>query len=466
MMKQIKISKEEYFSRQILRDDIIVIGDLYSDEGYAYTDVVPQIDQDSEKLIVNVTYTISKGNLVYFEGIRITGNTKTRDKVIRRELDFYEQELFSGKKLKRAIRNLNRLDYFEDVKVNTTKGSEPDKMLLDIDVKEKPTGTFSFGGGYSSVENMFVVGSIAQRNLFGRGQLLRLKAEIGGRTTRYDLSFTEPWLFDIPLSAGVDLYNQYRDYDAYNLASIGGALRFGYPVFDYTRAYLTYGYDISDMTNLSDTASSYFKQMAGQHTTSSITPLIRYDSRDKAFNPTEGSNNSVSVEYAGDVLGGDVGFTKYIGEAGRYFPLFWSTVGFLHSRAGYVEQHAGALLPPYDRFYLGGMNSIRGFSWDQLSPRDANGDAYGGNKFVQLNVEYIFPLLKDVGLMGVVFYDTGNLYDDNQDIDLGSLRQTSGFGVRWYSPMGPIRLENGFILDPKPGESQTGRWEFTMGQAF
>ena len=466
MMKQIKISKEEYFSRQILRDDIIVIGDLYSDEGYAYTDVVPQIDQDYEKLIVNITYTISKGNLVYFEGIRITGNTKTRDKVIRRELDLYEQELFSGKKLKRAIRNLNRLDYFEDVKVNTTKGSDPDKMLLDIDVKEKPTGTFSFGGGYSSVESLFVVGSIAQRNLFGRGQLLRLKAEIGGRTTRYDLSFTEPWLFDIPLSAGVDLYNQYRDYDAYNLASVGGALRFGYPVFDYTRAYLTYGYDISDMTKLSDTASSYFKQMAGQHTTSSITPLVRYDSRDKAFNPTEGSNNSVSVEYAGDVLGGDVGFTKYIGEAGRYFPLFWSTVGFLHSRAGYVEQHAGALLPPYDRFYLGGMNSIRGFSWDQLSPRDANGDAYGGNKFVQLNVEYIFPLLKDVGLMGVVFYDTGNLYDDNQDIDLGSLRQTSGFGVRWYSPMGPIRLENGFILDPKPGESQTGRWEFTMGQAF
>ena len=168
-MKQIKISKEEYFSRQVLRDDIIVIGDLYSDEGYAYADVVPQIDQDTEKLIVNITYTISKGNLVYFEGIRITGNTKTRDKVIRRELEIYEQELFSGKKLKRGIRNLNRLDYFEDVKVNTTKGSEPDKMILDIDVKEKPTGTFSFGGGYSSVENMFVVGSIAQRNLFGQG---------------------------------------------------------------------------------------------------------------------------------------------------------------------------------------------------------------------------------------------------------------------------------------------------------
>jgi outer membrane protein insertion porin family len=466
LMKQIKISKEEYFSRQVLRDDIIVIGDLYSDEGYAYADVVPQIDQDSEKLIVNITYTISKGNLVYLEGIRITGNTKTRDKVIRRELDIYEQELFSGKKLKRGIRNLNRLDYFEDVKVNTNKGSEPDKMLLDIDVKEKPTGTFSFGGGYSSIENLFVVGSISQRNLFGLGEILQLKAQVGSVTQRYTLSFTEPWLFDIPLSAGFDLYDQYRDYSTYQVNSIGGSIRFGYPIFDYTRAYLSYGYDISNLTNLTDAASSYFKDMAGQHTTSSITPSIRYDSRDKAFNPTEGANSSISVEYAGDFLGGDVGFTKYIGETGRYFPLFWSTVGFLHAKAGYVEQHSGAILPPWDRFYLGGINSLRGFSWDQLSPHDAAGDAYGGNKFVQFNAEYIFPLIKDVGLMGVVFYDTGNLYDNDQNVDLGNLRQTAGFGIRWYSPMGPLRLENGFILDPKPGESQSGRWEFTMGQSF
>ena len=258
LMKRIKISNAEYFSRQILRDDIIVIGDLYSDDGYAYADVVPKIDQDSENLIVNITYTISKGSLVYFEGIRITGNTKTRDKVIRRELDVYEQELFSGKKLKRGIRNLNRLDYFEDIKVNTAKGSEPDKMILDIDVKEKPTGTFSFGGGYSSVENMFVVGTITQRNLFGRGQLLRLKAEIGGRTTRYDISFTEPWLFDIPLSAGFDLYQQDRDYDDYDVSAKGGNIRFGYQIFDYTRAYLTYGYDISDLTNLSPYVSTLF----------------------------------------------------------------------------------------------------------------------------------------------------------------------------------------------------------------
>jgi len=461
LIKQTKISKEEYFSRQVLRDDIIVIGDLYSDEGYAYADVIPTIDQDSEKLIVNITYTISKGNLVYLEGIRITGNTKTRDKVIRRELDIYEQELFNGKKLKRGIRNLNRLDYFEDVKVNTNKGSEPDKMLLDIEVKEKPTGTFSFGGGYSSVESMFVVGTIAQKNLFGRGELLKLKAEIGGKTTRYDISFTEPWLFDIPLSAGIDLYNLNRNYDAYSLATVGSAVHLGYPVYDFTRAYISYSYSVSDMTDITD---PYYLQYAGKNTKSSIATSIHYDSRDKAVNPTEGSNSSISAEYAG--LGGNIGFTKYVGETGRYFPLFWSTVGFLHAKAGYVSQHDDMLLPPYDRFYLGGINSIRGFTWEQLSPKDALGNPIGGDKFVQFNVEYIFPVIKDIGLMGLVFFDTGYDYNNDQDIDLSNLRKSAGFGIRWYSPMGPLRLENGFILDPQPGESSTGRWEFTMGQAF
>ncbi len=466
LLKKVKINKEEYYNRQVLRNDIMALGDVYSDEGYAFADIAPVIDQDTQKQIINVTYSITKGNPVYFETIKISGNTKTRDKVIRRELMVYEQELFSGKQLKRGIRNLNRLDYFEDVKVDTNKGSDPDKMVLEIEVKEKPTGTFSIGGGYSSIENFFAIGSVTQRNLFGRGQILQFKAEFGGRTTRYNISFTEPWLFDIPLSAGIDLYSQKRNYDTYDLASTGGGVRFGYPVYDFTRAYLSYGYDVSDLTNLSETASSYFKALAGKHTKSSLTPAIVYDSRDKIFNPTEGSYHLLSFEYAGSFLGGDIGFNKYILDMGRYFPLFWKTVGFLHARAGYLQQHSGYLLPPYERFYLGGINSLRGFDWRDLSPVDSNNDKIGGDKFVQFNAEYIFPLIRDVGLMGVLFYDTGNVYDNHQSIDLGTLRQSAGFGIRWYSPMGPIRLENGFIINPKPGESKSGRWEFTMGQAF
>ena len=467
LYKKIKIAKGQYFSRETLRNDIITLGDIYSEEGYAFADITPKIDHDREKLLVNITFTISKGNLVYFEGITITGNTKTRDKVIRRELDIYEQELFNGKKLKDGVKNLQRLDYFEDVKVNTNKGSEPDKMLLDIELKEKPTGTFSVGGGYSTVENMFVVGSITQRNLFGRGETLQFKSEIGGTITKYGVSFVEPWLFDIPLTAGVDVYDQTTNYDVYDLDSIGATFHLGYKIFDFTRAFISYGYDVSNMTDMvSISVTPEMLQMAGVHTTSSLTPSIRYDSKDKPFNPTEGTVASVSVQYAGEFLGGDVGFTKYIADLGRYFPLFWDTVGYLHGRVGYLQDHPGELLPYYDRFYLGGINSIRGFAWDQLSPKDSAGNPIGGNKFVQFNTEYIFPVIKDVGLMGLVFFDTGNLYNEDQDIDLTALRKTAGFGIRWYSPMGPLRLEDGFILDPHTGDSTGGRIEFTMGQSY
>ena len=466
LMKVVKLNEQKFFSREVLRNDIMAIGDEYADAGYAYTDINPKLDENRKDMTVDVTYTITKNSPVYIEAINIAGNTKTRDKVIRRELEIYEQELFNGKKVKQSVRNLNRLDYFEDVKVNTAKGSAPDKMVLDINVKEKPTGTFSIGGGYSSIESMFAVGSVSQRNLFGRGEQLMLKAEIGGTTTRYNLTFTEPWLFDIPLSASANIYDQSVNYNSYYVNSFGANMNMGYPIYKYTRAYLSYGYDVSDMTNLQYYVSDYFRSMAGQHTTSSIMPVIRYDSRDKTFNPTEGSNNSVSAEYAGGPLGGDIGYTKYQLELGRYFPLFWHTVGFLHGKTGYIQEHSGELLPPWDRFYLGGINSLRGFTWDQLSPKDSAGDSIGGDKYVQFNVEYIFPLIKDVGLMGVVFYDTGNLYDNNQNIDLSNLRKSAGFGIRWYSPLGPLRIEDGFILDPKTGEGTGGRWEFTMGQSF
>ena len=163
----------------------------------------------------------------------------------------YEQELYSGRRLKRGIRNLYRLDFFGNVEVDTVKGGADDKMILNIDVEEKSTGSLSFGGGYSTTEDYYMVASIAQNNLFGRAQRLELKAQLGGRTNYYDLSFTEPWLFDIPLSAGFDIYNLIRDYDDYEKDSLGGGIRFSYPVWDYTRLYLTYNYDRSEVSNIS-----------------------------------------------------------------------------------------------------------------------------------------------------------------------------------------------------------------------
>jgi outer membrane protein insertion porin family len=417
-------------------------------------------------LIVNITYAIKKNQKVYFEKIIIGGNTKTRDKVIRRQLRVYEQELYSGRRLKRSVRNLYRLDYFEEIKVDTQKGSSDDKMILKIDVTEKPTGTFSFGGGFSSVESLFAVASISQRNLFGRGQILQLKAQLGARTTQYTLSFTEPWFLDIPLSAGFDLYNWEQDYDDYDKDSKGGGIRLSYPVFDFTRASFAYAYEVADIKNIDEEAAREIKDLEGENKTSSATVGLRYDSRNKTFLPTEGQDHSLSVEYAGGPLGGDIGFIKFVGDTGWYFPLFWETVGFLHGKGGYVADNKGGKLPDYERFYLGGINSLRGFDFREISTKDSDGEEIGGDKFVQFNAEFIFPLIENAGLAGVAFFDAGNVYGERDNIDLTDLRKSAGLGIRWQSPLGPIRVEYGYVLDPEEGEGKGGKFEFAMGSSF
>jgi outer membrane protein insertion porin family len=461
LKEKLKITRETYYNREIVRNDVLALTDLYSDEGYAYAEISPRIDKKFDQLTVDIAYVVAKGNQVYFENIIIGGNKKTRDKVIRRELKVYEQELFSGRGLKHSVRNLYRLDYFEDIKVGTVKGSSDENMILKIDVTEKPTGTFSFGAGFSTTENVFGMASISQNNLFGRGQILSVDGQLGGRTTLYRVNFTEPWLFDIPLSARFDMYDWETDYDEYEKDSKGGGIRFSYPVYNFVRAYIGYNYEVADIENIDDDVAESIKELEGRNTTSSITTSLVYDSRDRKFNPTQGSRHSVSVEYAG--LGGDVTFTKYLGETGWYVPVFKDIVTFLHGEIGYVQKNSGGILPDYERFYMGGLNSLRGYDWRDVYVLDENGYEIGGDKFVQFNVELLFPLLKKQGVVGLLFYDTGNVYNDGESIDLGDLRKTAGFGFRWYSPMGPIRLERGYIVD---GEDSGGQWEFGMGTSF
>jgi outer membrane protein insertion porin family len=464
LVKTVKITEEEFYNRDILRLDVIALTDIYADEGYANVDISPRIEQNPEMRVVDITFDIAKGKQVYFEEIIISGNSKTRDKVIRRELQVYEQELYGGRRLKRSVQNLYRLDFFEDIKVDTMTGSADDKMKLRIDVTEKNTGAFSFGAGYGNVENIFLTASVSERNLFGRAQTLALKGQMGTKTQRFTLSFTEPWLFDIPLSAGVDIYNWNYDFATYDKDSIGGNLRFGYPLIDYTRIYLTYTYDIADIKNVEDDAAESIKRDEGENIKSSITTTLRYDSRNDRFHPTKGSAHRLSYEFAG--LGGTVGFNKIIGETGWYFPLILKTVGVLHSRAGYVNQLEGKTLPDYEKFYMVGIDALRGFERDDLSPRDENGSEIGGNQFVQFNAELRFPLVPQAGVYGVAFYDTGNIWADFEEVDIGDLRQSAGGGIRWLSPMGPVRLEYGWILDPQPTDHGTGNWEFSMASAF
>jgi outer membrane protein insertion porin family len=466
LLESLKITQEEYYDRETLRNDVLKLTDLYSNEGYAYADVAPKVHENAEKRIVDIVFDIQKGNQVYFEEIIISGNTKTRDKVIRRELRVYEQELFSSQRLKRSIRNLYRLDFFEDVKVDTSKGSADDKMVLKIGVTEKSTGAFSFGAGYGNEEKLYGIASIAERNLFGRGQKLELKGILGAKTQNINLSFTEPYIYDIPLTGTVNFYNWKYDYDTYDKDSWGTSISLSYPLMDFTRGILSYVYDWANITSITSDAPDSIKDLKGENIKSSISPKLRYDSRDNTFVATEGSRHELSYEYAG--LGGDIGFMKYIAETVWYFPLFWEFVLAPHAKGGYVNKTKDKKLPDYEKFYLGGIGSLRGFERDDLAPKDSDGNSVGGDKFVQFNLDLTFPIVKEQGVYAELFFDTGKVYSDNEDIELkpGDLRQSAGLGIRWMSPMGPIRLEYGFILDKEDSDHGPGNWEFSMASAF
>jgi outer membrane protein insertion porin family len=463
LLQKIKIDKEPFFNREVLRNDVLALTDLYANDGHAYVDVSPLVDQNAETLLANITFKIDKGKQVYFEQIQITGNTKTRDKVIRRELRIYEQELYGGQRLKSGIRNLNRLDYFKDVKMDTAKGSADDQMKATVAVTEKSTGAFTVGAGYSTAENAFVTGSVSERNLFGRGQTLALRGMLGGKTQRYSTSFTEPYLFDIPLSAGVELYKWQTDLDDYSRDSIGGTIRFGYPLAEYVRGNVSYNLDFTRLGQIDDEASQQIKDEKGDYIKSSITLSPRYDSRDSLFNAKEGAMHSISYEFAG--LGGDVGFNKVIVENGWYFPLLWKLTGVVHDRAGYVRELPGWELPDYEKFYLGGINSMRGFSRNDLAPQKEGG-AVGGNWFLQGNFEVKFPLVEEAGVFGMIFLDTGMVGLEGETPRFGDLRYSAGPEIRWLSPIGPIRIAYGFILNPQSGDSSNGAWEFSVASSF
>lgn len=468
LLKEVQISKEKVFNRETVRKDISRLKDLYSDEGFAYSEVTPMTREDDETALVDITYRISKGPKVRFERITVTGNTITRDKVIRRELKVIEGEYFSGKALKRSTQNLNRLGFFENVEVQTKKGAQEDQMVLNINVKEKPTGSLSFGAGYSSVDGVVGMAQVAQNNLFGYGQLAQVSLKLGGKTNQFDILFREPWLLDRPLSGEVRGFKWEREYDEYTKNSTGGHASVGFPVplDDFTRGAVTYTYEDADISDVDPWAAYEIRAMEGRSVTSSVTLALSRNSTDKPWNATSGSINSVSMEYAGGVLGGDNYFTKYLGRSAWYFPLFWETVFSVQGRWGYIQKREGGELPVYEKFYLGGINTVRGFEYGDISPRDPiTGDKIGGEKMMVYNVEYRFPLIKEQGVIGLIFFDAGNVFTEDESYTFSGIRRSVGGGVRWYSPMGPLRLEWGYNLDPQEGEAES-KWDFSVGTMF
>jgi len=469
LLELINIRREDYFNREVVRKDAVDLRELYANEGYAYAEVDPKIIEDPQTQTVDISYNISKGPEVVFERINITGNDTTRDKVIRRELKAIEGETYNHDALKRGTENLHRLGFFEEVDVQTAKGRTEEEMVVNVNVKERPTGSFSVGAGYSSFDKVMGTVAITETNLFGYGQSLRLAARMGSRTQEFDIRFTEPWFLDRPISAGFDLFKWRREYWEYTKDSFGGALRFRFPIGideDFTRGYLKYAYEDADVTDIEEDAATIIQDMAGNIVKSSVTLGLDRDSKDRPFQTTKGSVNYITYEYAGGFLGGDAGFNKIEAGSAWYFPGPWDTVLLLRGQWGYVKAHSDGRLPLYEKFYLGGIDSVRGFEAATISPEDPEtGDRIGGDKMMAYTVEGRFPVIKEHGVVGVVFYDTGNAYGEDDNFSFGDMRKAAGVGVRWFSPFGPLRIEYGYKLD-KEEDEEAGNWEFSIGGTF
>lgn len=476
MLKSVITKEGNNYDREAIVKDLDSLAHFYTEKGYADTDVNPQINIRDKEQLVDVDFNINKGGLVYFNRITITGNNVTRDKVIRRQLEIIEKDLYSSSKLKTSYSNLGRLRYFEEVDFKTEKG--PDKSLMDVNirVKEKNTGMFMVGAGYSATDKAVFMGQITQQNFLGRGQILALKASLGSTTNMYEVSFTEPWLFDTPLWFKYDVWKYKREYDSYTWDSRGTGFTFDYPLWEKIRGSIGYKITQDEIQDVdSETAPWYIIgevgpddstviNPPGSTMTSAVTLGLGRDTTDDSMFPTKGIRANIFVQEAGSYFGGDNDFTKSGFSTAAFYPLPLDMVFVAKGRIGYISGHNTDKPFPYDvpifeRYVLGGLNSIRGLEY--LGIRNSGtSDALGGTSMLVFNLEIVFPFIKSAGMKGVFFYDTGNTWEGGYH--LNDLRQTAGAGIRWYSPIGPLRLEYGYVLDRKENES-VGRIEFSIG---
>ncbi len=459
--KRITLIPDTPFSKANLRRDILSISELYSENGYAIATITPDLIPDETARLVKVSLKIDEGDKYRIGKIEISGNTKTRDKVIRREVRLDEGDVFNSKLLKRSYERINNLNFFDNVDIIPKPRSEEKLVDLDVKVKERPTGFLSVGGGYSSVDKLMGIVDLTQGNLFGRGQLLKVRGEFGGRTTYYELSFKDPWFMNKPIFFSSTLYKLVREYIEFDKKAAGFGLSFGKYLSEYVRGDIAYNLEEATIYNVSENASNIIKEQEGTFSTSSLTPSIVRDSRDNYLDPSRGSRNSIYLTYAG--LGGRNKYIKGELDSGWFFPIK-NTTFMLRGRFGYAAGIWGENLPLYERFYVGGIYTIRGLDWGDAGPRDEEtGDPIGGTSELIFNIEYIFPIVTEMKLKGVVFLDIGNSYESFDNF--GKFRYTTGAGIRWISPMGPIRVEWGYNLNRKSGE-KASRLEFTFGSFF
>ncbi|MFT3706717.1 MAG: outer membrane protein assembly factor BamA [Archangium sp.] len=500
-LHRLMTSKEKTtFNRSLLAKDIQAITDVYYDSGYAYANITPVTAVNADAKTIDLTFDVQKGPKVYIERIDIVGNTKTRDKVIRRQLRVFEGELFSGTGMRRSKEKVTALGFFETVEVTHRPGSDGEHVLVQVEVKEKSTGTFQVGLGFSNVESFIFTAQIAQQNFLGWGQSVSANMQLSGLRSFFQLSYFDPYFLDTNFIFSVDAYRTQLDYFGFVRDAFGGSASLGYYVIADEMS-LNLGYQYENV-NVQTGSQATGTPLAGQYRSGSTSALRlswTWDKRNNRLFASSGWLSFASVETAPSFLNTadpskQYNFNRYTAYQRVYFPLPLGAVFKMNLQVGYIQEHfpgnAERQLPISEMYFLGGINTIRGYQLRSVSPTQLVGNAVtpdaavqnlnvGGNKQLIFNAELEIPLLEKVGIRGVIFFDAGNSFGRNANffeipkgdplqalnLPLGLLYSV-GFGVRWFSPIGPLRFEWGIPLTRRPQDTQPLQFEFTIGNSF
>lgn len=470
LREYVNIESGETYNAEAIEQSIDKLVEALGDKGFAFVDINPKTVRRPDN-IIDVSFEVAEGPRVYVERINIEGNLRTLDEVVRREFRLSEGDAYSTSKMQRSEQRIKNLGFFENVKVTTAKGSAPDRVVVNVDVAEQSTGEVSVGGGFSTVDGVLANVGIRERNLLGRGQELRLNGTFAQRRQQYDIGFTEPYFLGREVAAGFDLYNTLQDFrqqSAFDRASTGGRVRFGYALTENLRQDLYYSYQQTDIRNIRSNASRFIRDQEGTNTTSLIGQTLTYDKLDNRIDPRDGYLARLNLDLAG--FGGNSEFIRPEAKGKFYYSIVPDWVFMQTVTGGYVHAFNDGIRIQ-DRFFIG-QREMRGFSLVGIGPRDrVTGDALGGNVYYTTTTELQFPLglPDDLGIRGAVFMDTGTLYGLDQSgadvLDDNGIRMTGGVGLSWNSPFGPLRLDYGQAF-VKENYDDTQNFRFSFGGRF
>jgi len=481
----LEVKSGQVFQRSALREEVERITDLYGSKGYVFSDAKPLVVPDEKTHKADVTFSIKEGDLVSVSRINIAGNDKTRDKVIRREVRVNEGEVIETSAIKRSFQRLQNLNFFETVEL-VPEPLDDGKVDLNIDVREKATGSFSIGGGFSSLDRLTAIFDIVEGNFLGKGQLVRLNAQLGERRTYANVSFREPYFLDTTLSTQVDFFHQAFDVFTYQEARTGGGFSLTEQFGEFLYGGLNVAFErveISDLLTCSEAFGfqctpqedleflpPFITEQVGVQTVSSIGGNLTRDTRDYHLDPSSGSRQTGSIELASHFFGGNNDFVKVLGTTVHYTPIWFDHVFSVRGVLGISEPYgADNDIPLTERLFVGSINGfpqVRGFGYGKAGPMVENTDeVLGADRAMGFTFEYILPIVKEAQINAALFLDLGRGFETGETLDPLSLRQGAGLELRWISPFGPLRVAYGLKVDKRHNEAP-GLLEFSIGSLF